>query len=141
MRVYAQQISYTTRIRFLGPRKRVASGLFGEYPDLASSNNRTFPYIETYSGYIYSCPPYSCGGSFGIAPNSSFRNAHTFHQHKTYLTTYILPQSIYKKSGFNINNKNLLLIRNIKTLRFVVPERITSLLKIDIPILCYSLFL
>lgn len=46
MRVYAQQISYTTRIRFLGPRKRVASGLFGEYPDLASSNNRTFPYAK-----------------------------------------------------------------------------------------------
>lgn len=46
MRVYAQQTSYTTRIRFLGPRKRVASVLFGEYPDLASSNNRTFPYAK-----------------------------------------------------------------------------------------------
>lgn len=46
MRVYALQISYTTRIRFLGPRKRVASVLFGEYPDLASSNYRTFPYAK-----------------------------------------------------------------------------------------------
>ncbi|CUK81501.1 hypothetical protein LM701014_220015 [Listeria monocytogenes] len=56
--------------------------------------------LKTYSGYLDSCPPYSCGGSFGIAPNSSFRNVHTFHQHKTYLTTYILPQSIYKKTVF-----------------------------------------
>lgn len=97
---FAQQTSYTTRIRFLGPRKRVASVLFGEYPDLASSNNRTFPYAKNVQWLSDSCPPYSCGGSFGIAPNSSFRNVHTFHQHKTYLTTYILPQSIYKKSGF-----------------------------------------
>lgn len=43
---FAQQTSYTTRIRFLGPRKRVAFVLFGEYPDLASSNNRTFPYAK-----------------------------------------------------------------------------------------------
>lgn len=97
MRVYAQQTSYTTRIRFLGPRKRVASVLFGEYPDLASSNNRTFPYAKNVQWLSRFLSTLQLRGSFGIAPNSSFRNVHTFHQHKTYLTTYILPQSIYKK--------------------------------------------